>query len=236
LHQWQQQFAALEIPHLRSPAVHQPDPDPHALRTFAAHRHQELFQPYDLPGTRLFQDFCQEVIRRWQLENCIYPDRVTRIEPISSKQGQRWRLWLASGATTIARRVVLANSGAVPNLPNWVDRLLDRYPQEKLQHSSQIDLRSLHSSGETVLIVGGGLTSGHLAMGAIARGAKVLLITRRSMYAKLFDADPGWLGPKYLKGFHAEADWEKRWHAIVTARNGGSFTPSLLAQIRQQER
>ena len=30
-----QQFAALEIPHLRSPAVHHPDPNHFALRKFA---------------------------------------------------------------------------------------------------------------------------------------------------------------------------------------------------------
>ncbi|MGL4619421.1 MAG: FAD/NAD(P)-binding protein, partial [Chroococcidiopsis sp.] len=36
LQQWQQQFAAFEIPHLRSPAVHHPDPNPYALRKFAA--------------------------------------------------------------------------------------------------------------------------------------------------------------------------------------------------------
>lgn len=70
LNQWNHQFAALEIPHLRSPAIHQPDPDPHALRTFAASHFNELCPPYDLPGTQLFQDFCQKVIRRWQLQNC----------------------------------------------------------------------------------------------------------------------------------------------------------------------
>jgi hypothetical protein len=31
LSHWKQQFAALEIPHLRSPAVHHPDPNPFAL-------------------------------------------------------------------------------------------------------------------------------------------------------------------------------------------------------------
>lgn len=53
LQQWQHQFAAYEIPHLRSPAVHHPDPNPHALRTFAESRPQELFPPYDRPGTQL---------------------------------------------------------------------------------------------------------------------------------------------------------------------------------------
>ena len=32
MNRWHHQFAAFEIPHLRSPAVHQPDPNPHALR------------------------------------------------------------------------------------------------------------------------------------------------------------------------------------------------------------
>jgi cation diffusion facilitator CzcD-associated flavoprotein CzcO len=32
---WQDQFNALEIPHLRSPAVHHPHPNPYALREFA---------------------------------------------------------------------------------------------------------------------------------------------------------------------------------------------------------
>ena len=67
--QWQQQFAAQQIPYLRSPAVHHPDPNPHQLRTFAENRKNELFPPYDRPGTELFNDFCQEVIDRWQLKD-----------------------------------------------------------------------------------------------------------------------------------------------------------------------
>ena len=53
LRQWQHQFAAYEIPNLRSPAVHHPDPNPHALRSFAVSRADELFSPYDRPGTQL---------------------------------------------------------------------------------------------------------------------------------------------------------------------------------------
>ncbi|NET54482.1 MAG: lysine N(6)-hydroxylase/L-ornithine N(5)-oxygenase family protein [Merismopedia sp. SIO2A8] len=68
MRQWQHQFAAYDIPHLRSPVVHHPDPNPYALFTFAESRLQELFPPYDLPGTLLFHDFCQDVIRRWKLQ------------------------------------------------------------------------------------------------------------------------------------------------------------------------
>lgn len=234
--QWNHQFAALEIPHLRSPAVHQPDPDPHALRTFAASRPCELFPPYDLPGTRLFQDFCQDVIQRWQLQSCVYPASVVRIEPLRQHRHPRFCLELANGQTIVARRVVIANGGGLPNLPAWVDQISTRYPADRLLHSHRVDLRGLQLHGERLLIIGGGLTSGHLAVGAINRGAEVLLMARRTVYEKLFDADPGWLGPKYLKDFWAEPNWHQRWQMIQQARNGGSMTPAMLTQLRRLKR
>lgn len=234
--QWNHQFAAFEIPHLRSPAVHQPDPNPHALRTFADRRFNELFPPYDLPGTRLFQDFCQDLIRRWQLETCVYPAQVQHIEPLNQTRYSRFCLKLSNGQTIVARRVVVANGGGQPHFPEWVQQIPKNYPANRLLHSHQIDLRKLHLRGERVLMIGGGLTSGHLAIGAIQRGAQVSLMARRSIYEKLFDADPGWLGPKYLKDFWAEPNWNIRWQMIQQARNGGSMTPAVLTQLRRWER
>jgi hypothetical protein len=236
MNQWNHQFAAFEIPHLRSPAVHQPDPDPHALRTFAESRPNELFPPYDLPGTRLFQDFCRDVVRRWQLETCVYPAQVRQIEPLSHFQRSRFCLALADGQSMVARRVVVANGGGTPSVPEWVMRVPAGYPSNRLLHSHQIDLRGLHLQGERVLIIGGGLTSGHLAVGAVQRGAQVCLMSRRSISEKLFDADPGWLGPKYLKNFWAEPDWNIRWQMIQQARDGGSMTPAMLTQLRRLKR
>ncbi|MEM7064875.1 MAG: FAD/NAD(P)-binding protein [Cyanobacteria bacterium P01_B01_bin.77] len=235
LRQWQHQFAAYEIPHLRSPAVHHPDPNPHALRTFAERRFTELHVPYDLPGTQLFQDFCQELIRRWQLQERVVPAQVEQIEPIRQQRQQRFRLTLADGQTLMAKRVVLATSGGTPQWPDWTQSL-SPYPDERLQHAQQVDLRGLQLAGERVLIVGSGLTSGHLALGATTRGAQVMMMARRSFYEKLFDANPGWLGPKYLKGFHAETCWQTRWQMIQEARNGGSLTPSVLTLLRRRAR
>lgn len=232
LKQWNHQFAALDIPHLRSPAVHQPDPNPHALRTFAESRSAELFPPYDLPGTSLFREFCQTVVERWQLESCIYPAQVLHIQPIRQRSA-RFCLELSGGQRVVARRVVIANGSGVPHVPDWVKQIPAIYPPDRLCHSQQIDLRGLRLEGEQVLIIGGGLTSGHLAVGAIQRGAKVLLMSRRQVYEKLFDADPGWLGSKYLKPFWAEPDWLSRWQMIQQARNGGSMTPAMLTQLRR---
>ena len=234
--QWHRQFAAQGIPDLRSPAVHHPDPNPHALRAFAEGRDRELHPPYNRPGTRLFHDFCDAVIRRWQLQDSVTPARVNRLEPLQTRSS-RFCLTLNTGNAVLARRVVIATGGGRPYIPNWVSRVSADYPSERLCHANRVELPSLASlSGETVLIIGSGLTSGHLAVGAAKRGAKVLMMARRTFQEKLFDADPGWLGPKYLKGFHAETDMQARWRMVREARNGGSLTSAMATQLRRLER
>ncbi len=250
MYQWQRQFAALEIPHLRSPAVHHPDPDPYALRRFAESRPNELFPPYDLPGTQLFWDFCNDTIKRWQLEDKFVQTGITSIGVIDQKKERKgncphgyrrykFALQHSNGEVTIARRVVLATGGGTANLPNWVKEIPPNYPPDKLLHSQQIDLRSLNLTGELagkkILIIGGGLTCGHLAVGAMNQGAQVMLMYRRVLQEKLFDADPGWLGPKYLKDFFNQ-DWFTRFQLIQSARNGGSLTPAMMLQLNRRLR
>ena len=206
LAQWHRQFADQEIRHLRSPAVHHPDYDSHGLRTFASRRAEELYNPYGRPGTKLFRDFCETVIDRWHLREQVTKAKVVGLSPL--KKG--FRLTLADGQTVSARRVVIATGSAKAKIPSWAERV-SGYPPERLCHAQAVSLPALPSLvGETVLIVGGGLTSAHLAMGALKRGARVLLMGRRAFQEKIFDAAPGWLGPKYLKGFDAEPSWEQR--------------------------
>ena len=232
LQQWRHQFAAQDILHLRSPAVHHPAPNPYELRKFAENRPQELFEPYSLPSTQLFDDFCHYLTQKYQLTAQVYPAQVNQIIPDSS----RFQLILANGQSIIARRVILATGGGKPNFPNWVKQIQGNYPKDRVIHSSQVDLRFLNLQGERILMIGGGLSSGHLALGGVTRGAKIDLMVRRRLQAKLFDAEPGWLGPKYLKGFMAEESWEKRWQMIQDARNGGSMTPEVLLKLRRLSR
>ncbi len=232
LTQWHQQFAAQEIPHLRSPAVHHPDCNPHRLLTFAERRGDELYNPYNRPGTQLFQEFCETVIDRWQLRDGVTKAKVIGLTP----QKNRFRLTLSNGQTVIARRVVLATGSTTAHMPDWTKQTM-AYPPERLCHAQAVNLPALPSlAGENVLIVGGGLTSAHLAMGAIKRGARALVMARRTFKEKIFDAEPGWLGPKYLKKFDAQSDWEKRWQMIREARDGGSFTPEMLTRLRRLSR
>ncbi len=243
MQRWREQFAAQEIEHLRSPAVHHPDSLPSALRNFAQkHTAQgysnQLYPPYALPGTQLFNAHCDDVIQRWQLQDCIVPESVERL---SLKPGRFPFVLETPAGTVLARRVVLATDAGNPNWPDWAMRAqLEQVitgSEAKIAHASQVDLRRYPDlSGEEILIIGGGLSSGHLAVGAIRRGAKVSLMTRRDSREKLFDAEPGWLGPKYLKGFAQEQDWQKRWQMIRDARDGGSFTPEVLTKLRRLSR
>ena len=234
--QWQQQFAAQEISELRSPVVHHPDPNAHALRSFADGRHHELHPPYDRPGTHLFQEFCHRLVQRWQLQNHVIPAQVSRLEP-QPGHPSRFQLTLSTGEIALARRVVLATGGGHPRWPNWARTAIQSSPSGQLHHAHQVRLPELGSlTGETILIVGSGLTSGHLALGAVKRGANVLMMARRTFREKLFDAEPGWLGPKYLKGFHAESDLETRWRMVQQARDGGSITPAIMLRLRRLQR
>jgi hypothetical protein len=203
------------------------------LRRFAENRPDELFPPYDLPSTRLFRDFCQNAIASQGLDERLITAKVIDLEPIMSLR-RGFRLWLNHGKNITAKRVVLATNSSIKQIPNWVERIAPNFPSDRLVHSSDLNLASQHLAGETILIVGGGLTSGHLALGAIARGARVLLLSRRQFKEKLFDADAGWLGPKYLKGFHAETNWQKRREMVLNARDGGSMTPSIMTQLRSE--
>ncbi|MCG9891466.1 MAG: lysine N(6)-hydroxylase/L-ornithine N(5)-oxygenase family protein [Thermosynechococcaceae cyanobacterium MS004] len=239
MQRWHQQFAAQDIAYLRSPVAHHPDPNPYALRAFAESRHRELFPPYDRPSRQLFQDFCHALIQRWNLQDRVMAAEVVQIEPIR-QQRYRFRLWLKDGRGLLARRVVLAGGDGALNVPEWARSLQEThqgaYPTDRLSHSDQVDLGQLQLQGDRVLVIGGGLTSGHLALGAMHRGANVKLMARRQFQVKLFDADPGWVGPKYLKGFNAEASWQRRWQMIQDARNGGSFTPDVMLKLRRAQR
>jgi cation diffusion facilitator CzcD-associated flavoprotein CzcO len=238
LRRWQRQMERYEIPWLRSPSPHHPHPNAHALRRFAhsQQRHRELEGAYGLPHTDLFAAFCHEVIAEFALEERVQAASVENIElPLNSKGPME--LSLSDGATLHAERVVIATGNGTPQWPSWITTLSGEIPPDALQHSDAIDLPALRlRPGERILIVGGGLTSAHLSLGALRRGAQVQLLCRRSLKQKPFDADPGWLGPKYLKTFHAEPCMRRRRRLVLEARDGGSITPETATDLRKAQR
>jgi cation diffusion facilitator CzcD-associated flavoprotein CzcO len=137
--QWQQQFAAQEIAGVAIARRPSSRPQPSRLRTFAEGRYDELHPPYDRPGTRLFQEFCDTVVQRWRLQDRVIPLKVTRLEPLS-KRPSRFRLTLSTGKTLLARRVVIATGGGQPVWPDWTQPVKAIVPSERLCHASQVRL------------------------------------------------------------------------------------------------
>ncbi|MCS5700797.1 lysine N(6)-hydroxylase/L-ornithine N(5)-oxygenase family protein [Cyanobium sp. FGCU-52] len=238
LSRWQRQMRRYEIPWLRSPSPHHPHPNPHALRHFAVaqQRSRQLEGPYGLPHTGLFGDFCRHVISAHQLNEDVRAASVERIRLSQAGSGPI-QLALCDGITMTAGRLVIATGSGTPQMPSWVEAIAGDPPPEALQHSDRIHLPSLGPlQGQRILIVGGGLTSAHLALGALRRGALVQLLCRRTLKRRPFDADPGWLGPRYLKAFHAEPCMRRRQRQVLEARDGSSITPETAAQLRLAQR
>ena len=219
LTRWNRQMEGQEIVHLRSSSVHHPDPDPLALRRFAKGRFDEFYPPYYLPATGLFREFCEDLIVRFDLAGLVVPRRVTRLVP----EGGGFQLHLDDGTMLEARAVICALGGGERVWPSWAPE-----PEPPtLVHSEDADLKSLEGGSGRLLLVGGGLTAGHLALGALKRGWSVDLVTRRPVKYKLFDAAPGWIGPKFMTGFHRENDWRRRRKMVSQARGGGAMTEEI---------
>ena len=227
LQTWDEQFGRLEIDVLRSPGVHHPDPDVDALSTFiTANGHMSSGLPYDPPITSAFRAFNRQVIGTAGLRApiAVQPRRV------GPESDGRLRLETTHGSV-LTERLVIATNPHRRQIPDWVWPRCGRARAE-LAHAADVDLRRLGDlGGQRVVVVGGGLTASHLAVGAARRNAEVELVSRRPLQIRAFDTDPGWLGPKHLRGFEAVHDLGERLEMARSARGGGTIPAWMRSRL-----
>ena len=168
LGRWDRQFAQLDIAHLRSPAVHHPGPDASAFARWCADTGVGLERPYGIPDTDAFRAHCAHLVVEAGLEEAVTPTSVHRL----GVTGETATALLTDGTTSLARHVVLAVNPARRRRPSWVFDVLP-VPMPALDHAGDVDLWEVTLDAEHVVVVGGGLTAGHLAVGAARRGAHV---------------------------------------------------------------
>jgi lysine/ornithine N-monooxygenase len=230
---WQRRTWGQGMETMRSPGAHHLDGAPESLLDYArAHgRARELFAPYHRPSLQLFVDHSRWVVAREGLDALVVPATVVDVEPT----GDGYRLYGADGTTIDTRTLILApGMRGQERVPTWVAELARHDPKLAI-HVESLDLRTEHVVGERVLVVGGGLSAATLADAADERGARVTLMSRHRLEARLFDADPGWVGPKYLSIFQREPDPAARLRMIRRARGRGSVTPELLDRLRRHQ-
>jgi hypothetical protein len=242
---WRARFAAHEIPMLRSACVHHPHPDPYALLAFGrAAGRSDIHERPGRPGTALFDDFCDHLIADAGLGELRRDVGVRRLVPMTGRDGSAGpvRVLLADGRELIADRVVVAANPVRPLLPAWsVAHGLRRgrpvrgeYGRVRLGHGDDVELDRDAALGERVLVVGGGLTAAQLALGAVRRGAEVVVAHRAATRVRDLDVDASWLGGS-LRELH-RVPVSVRPAVLRAARGGGTLPPREVGLVRELDR
>lgn len=228
---WHDQFARLEIANLRSPGVHHTGVDAGELDRFVRRRGLPTSDlPYSPPVTEAFAAHCNHLVEVHGLE----PPFAGKVRGLR-RSGDRWVV--ETGADRIlARHVVVAANPHRRALPEWLWSVLPTAPGA-VTHADDLDLRDVGAlTGRRVTVVGGGLTAAHLVVGAVRRGARVDLVTRRPLETRAFDTDPCWLGPRCLDGFVATPHPADRLRLARSARGGGSIPAWMRRALARMER
>ena len=217
LARWHHRFAAQDIRHLRSPAVHHPHPDPFALLANAGAQDLVRSGQANLPTTAAFAHFTEQLVSAAGLADAVTPTSVQAIDLTATGTAV---LRLADGTYRHPDVVVLATDRRVPSRPL---ALRDAPGEHRaIRQGDHCDVR-MSPDGGHVVVIGGGLSAAHLCTGAAANGADVTLLARSRLRVRRYDTHPTWLGPKKLRPFRAELDPVIRYRMLTQARGGGTM-------------
>ncbi|KIW20032.1 hypothetical protein PV08_00607 [Exophiala spinifera] len=197
---------------------------------------------YFTPSTRLFDDFCQDIIHRYQLQDLIVQAQVQNIEygDVGSVTDPKLFALTTDRGTIFSKTVVLAvGPGAKPKIPSDCQLRLDMHRGSVCHCFEAIGSSCMpeHVSRKinerqptSVVVVGGGLTSAQIADLLLSRGVtKVFLLLRGKYKLKHFDVDLEWVSKvrnQQMAVFWSADTDEERFEMLKMARNGGSITPS----------
>ena len=218
---------------LRSPAVHHLGLVPFELLQFAGRtkrdrRRKGLFtEPYQRPSLSLFHQHCESVMHTHGLSDLHICDRVERIRVGPDLV----ELELMNGALTTANVILALGNSEHPLWP------------EEATELKQAGGRVVHLFDEAVPfepdelpdcvgILGGGISAAQLAVRLADAGKTVTVMARHEPREYQFDSDPGWIGPKLMKGFLATSDYGRRREMIQSARHRGSMPKDVLKELK----
>ena len=161
---------------------------------------------YYTPSTRLFRDFCAEIVERYELErDMVLHESVESIDygpiPALAQTNDLFTVRTNHG-THFARTVVLAvGAGNAPTMPAPFPQgeheaschALQLRPDQPL--AAHLGRKIKAKARTNVAVIGGGLTSAQIGDRTIRQGVdKVWLIMHGHMRVKPFDVDLAWMG------------------------------------------
>ncbi|MCH2143464.1 MAG: FAD/NAD(P)-binding protein [Phycisphaerales bacterium] len=226
---WRRCAAATGMTHLRSSSAHHLGIDHTALRKFAGKQKSRkpghFAVPYTRPSLSLFNDHCDHVEKSFGLSELHIQQRAVQCVAHADKV----EVLLDDGRSVDTRHLVLAiGASEQPTWPAWAPR-----NHAEVHHIFDPDFDDWPSKGETVMVVGGGISAAHMALRLIKEGHQVHLVSRHAMRQHRFDSDPAWLGWKYTATFTQTQVPEERRAIITEARHTGSVPPEVASALRR---
>jgi len=224
---FRKQARACGMETLRSNYVQHIGPSSFGLERFAEARYREdelvpTRHSQVRPTLDLFLDYADHVIDRFDLADLVRERTVTGIRredalvvETTEKPVRAERVVLAIGPGNRYRRPDWADVAGVEHV--WDDL---RPPTERID------------AGETVWVVGGGITAAQFAT-SIADHADVTLCTRHQLQTALREADPKWLNWQYIaRELHSLPPGSAaRYERLQEARNDGTIPSYLKTEL-----
>lgn len=206
------------------------------------------YRDYYRPSTKLFHDFCHEIIDRYNLHHVVVKDEVVNIEYTNivvsdtNETGKGFVVTTASGKV-YASKFCIVSSGHRGKINYPLNPEVDpQFPQGSC-HTTHIfngDVKFLEKElslkkRRSIVIVGGGLTSAQLAHVAATNGIEdIHFVLRSTVKIKHFDFHLDWV-TKYRNvkqsAFYMRDTDEEKWKMIQDAREGGSVNPEYYKLI-----
>ena len=147
---WHEQFARLEIGNLRSRGVHHPGTRSGELAEHTARRGlDQSGLPYDLPTTKAFAAYCEDLVARMDLDRPLAA-AARRVVPVGNHLAVETDI-----GTILSRHLVVATNPHRREIPDWVARLLGRLPGA-IDHASDIDQGLVVNADEEVFEMSNG--------------------------------------------------------------------------------
>ena len=228
---WERLTKNAQMEYLRSPRVHHIDLASNSLHLFALNNYKNknacYAEPYYRPNLELFRQHSQSVILQNNLVNIFIRGRAIQIKELSGG------LSISTTLGTIKTRHLLLCIGLSdqPLWPAWARTLKENkgHIYHILDPNTRLENLDIPQS---LIIVGGGLTAFQTALASARKNSgKIVIVTRHGQRIHQFDTDPGWIGPKYLSGFHRIQHYNTRRKIINAARNRGSIPADVLEQL-----
>lgn len=212
---------------------------------------QRVDKDYYRPGTKLFADYCQEIVSRYHLEDKISQQACKEIQYDSRDK----TFTVTTDKDVLTCRYVVMACGPIGTI-NYDQNRADfplgschtshifsrKYSQIVFPPEKPCDsLIGSQTKTKNYVVVGGGLTGAQLCRRLIENDASchVHWVLRSKLKVKHFDFDLEWVA-KY-KNYMKSAFWmldtdEERWQMIQEARQGGTVNPEYYKITKNYEK